>query len=67
MKQHEIQTMIHYPIPPHKQKAYEEWNQFKYPISEQIHSEIVSLPISPVMDMADVKQVVEVINAYRTI
>ncbi|MNW45057.1 dTDP-3-amino-3,6-dideoxy-alpha-D-galactopyranose transaminase [compost metagenome] len=67
MKQHEIQTMIHYPIPPHKQKAYEEWNQFSYPISEQIHSEVVSLPISPVMDMDDVKQVVEVINAYRTI
>lgn len=60
-----IQTMIHYPIPPHKQKAYEEWNNLSYPISEQIHSQIVSLPISPVMDEEEVKCVVEAVNEYR--
>ncbi|MGN7761966.1 DegT/DnrJ/EryC1/StrS family aminotransferase [Paenibacillus sp. 22594] len=60
-----IQTMIHYPIPPHKQKAYKEWNDLVFPISEKIHSEILSLPISPVMDMDDVKRIVEVVNEYR--
>ncbi|MEK3865995.1 DegT/DnrJ/EryC1/StrS family aminotransferase [Paenibacillus sp. FSL H7-0716] len=60
-----IQTMIHYPIPPHKQEAYKEWNELSFPISEKIHSEILSLPISPVMDMEDVKRIVEVVNEYK--
>lgn len=60
-----VQTMIHYPIPPHKQEAYKEWDDRSYPISEKIHSEVVSLPISPVMDQADVIRVVEVVNEYR--
>ncbi|AIQ26304.1 DegT/DnrJ/EryC1/StrS family aminotransferase [Paenibacillus sp. FSL H7-0737] len=66
MTQKGIQTMIHYPIPPHKQEAYKEWNELSFPISEKIHSEIVSLPISPVMDLEDVKKVVEVVNDFRT-
>lgn len=60
-----IQTIIHYPIPPHKQQAYREWNNLSYEISEKIHSEILSLPISPVMDWDEVKKVVEVINKYE--
>ncbi|GIP60275.1 aminotransferase [Paenibacillus woosongensis] len=66
MSKREIQTMIHYPIPPHKQKAYEEWNQLSFPISEKIHSEIVSLPISPVMNMEAVNQVVGAVNEYES-
>lgn len=66
MNKREIQTMIHYPIPPHKQKAYEEWNQLSFPISEKIHSEIVSLPISPVMNMEAVNQVVGAVNEYES-
>lgn len=65
MKLNGIQTMIHYPIPPHKQAAYAEWGHLSFPISEKIHSEIVSLPISPVMDMEDVQRVVEVVNEYK--
>ncbi|MEK4197185.1 DegT/DnrJ/EryC1/StrS family aminotransferase [Paenibacillus sp. FSL L8-0493] len=65
MNQKGIQTMIHYPIPPHKQEAYKEWNELSFPISEKIHSEILSLPISPVMDMEDVKRIVEVVNEYK--
>lgn len=65
MNQKGIQTMIHYPIPPHKQEAYKEWNELSFPISEKIHSEIVSLPISPVMDMEDVIRIVEVVNEYK--
>ncbi|SDH58726.1 dTDP-4-amino-4,6-dideoxygalactose transaminase [Aneurinibacillus thermoaerophilus] len=59
-----IQTLIHYPIPPHKQKAYSEWQQESFPISEQIHSEVVSLPISPVMSREEVERVVEAVNRY---
>ncbi|MCR8844858.1 DegT/DnrJ/EryC1/StrS family aminotransferase [Paenibacillus sp. SC116] len=65
MTQQGVQTMIHYPIPPHKQEAYKEWNALSFPISEKIHSEIVSLPISPVMDMEDVERVVEAVNEYK--
>lgn len=59
-----IQTLIHYPIPPHKQQAYKEWSNLSFPITEQIHEEVLSLPISPVMLEEEVKYVVEVCNAY---
>lgn len=60
-----IDTMIHYPIPPHKQRAYEEWNNNQYPITERIHNEVVSLPMSPVMTKDEVKKVVEVVNGFE--
>lgn len=66
MSRNNVQTMIHYPIPPHKQEAYKEWNDLVFPISERIHAEVVSLPISPVMEMEDIKRVVEVVNEYKT-
>lgn len=59
-----IQTNIHYPTPPHKQGAYSEWANQSYPISEEIHRTILSLPISPVMTDEEVKKVVEVVNEY---
>lgn len=59
-----VQTLIHYPIPPHKQKAFEKWNTLVYPITEAIHNEVLSLPISPVMDDAEVDKVIELINSY---
>lgn len=59
-----IQTLIHYPTPPHKQQAYSEWNHLSFPITEQIHREVVSLPISPVMSDADAKLVVKIVNSY---
>ena len=59
-----IQTLIHYPIPPHLQKAYLEWNNLSFPISEQIHQEIISLPLSPVMTDEEVMRVCSVINTY---
>lgn len=67
MNENGIQTLIHYPIPPHKQAAYKEWGHLNYPISEQIHNEIVSLPISPVFDLEDARYVAEVINRYEAI
>lgn len=59
-----IQTIIHYPTPPHKQGAYKEWNNLNFPITEEIHRTIISIPISPVMTDEEVKEVVEVINEY---
>lgn len=59
-----IQTNIHYPTPPHKQGAYKEWENQSYPISEEIHRTILSLPISPVMTAEEVKKVVEVVNEF---
>lgn len=59
-----VQTLIHYPIPPHKQEAYKEWNNLSFPITEQIHNEVLSLPISPVMPEDEVEMVIELINAF---
>ena len=64
LEDNHIQTLIHYPTPPHKQEAYKEWNHLSYPITEKIHSEILSLPISPVMTDEEMKKVVEVVNAF---
>ena len=61
----EIQTLIHYPIPPHKQNAYKEWSNESYPISEQIHNEILSLPISGIQTLLDTKKIVHLLNNYK--
>ena len=66
LKDNEIQTLIHYPIPPHKQPAYNEWNNLSYPIAEEIHRTELSLPISPVLTDEEVAKVVEVVNNYES-
>ena len=60
-----VQTNIHYPTPPHKQLAYQEWNNLSLPITEKIHREVMSLPISPVMTDAEVQKLVEIVNAFK--
>lgn len=62
LREHGIQTLIHYPIPPHRQVAYKEWNEIRLPVTEKIHNEVLSLPISPVITNEEVKEVVQVIN-----
>ena len=59
-----VQTIIHYPIPPHKQACYKEWNHLSFPITEQIHCEELSLPMSQCLMEADIKNVVKIINKY---
>jgi dTDP-4-amino-4,6-dideoxygalactose transaminase len=59
-----IQTLIHYPIPPHKQAAYKEWNTLSFPVTELIHQQVLSLPISPVMTQEEVCFVVDTINKF---
>lgn len=60
-----IQTLIHYPVPPHKQTAYMEWNNISLPVTEQIHEQELSLPISPVMDIKDVQTITRKINDFN--
>lgn len=62
--ENDVQTLIHYPIPPHKQNCYKSWNSLSYPITEKIHNEVLSLPISPVMSDEEVRQVIEILNRY---
>jgi len=59
-----IQTVIHYPVPPHKQPAYKELDNLHLPVSEQIHTEIISLPISPVITMEELNFIAETVNKY---
>ena len=59
-----IQTLIHYPIPPNKQLAFEGMNHFDFPITNFIHGEVLSLPISPVTEEEDVKRVIQILNEF---
>jgi len=60
-----IQTLIHYPIPSHKQKAYRGWNSMSLPITEQIHHEVLSLPIDPIISVNDLLKVCNIINEFK--
>jgi dTDP-4-amino-4,6-dideoxygalactose transaminase len=59
-----IKTLIHYPIPPHKQKAFSEWNHLTYPITEKIHNEVLSIPLYPLLSLKERKYIVDMINKY---
>lgn len=60
-----IQTQIHYPTPPHKQKAYEEWNNLSFPITELIHQQVLSLPLYNGITQDELKHIVTIINNWR--
>lgn len=64
LKNQDVETLIHYPIPPHKQKALKDYEALHLPITEDIHNTIVSLPISPVMSENEVTQIINTINKY---
>ena len=59
-----VQTLIHYPLAPHKQEAYKEWSDENLPISERIHDEALSLPISGVQSLDDTMKIVKVVNEF---
>ncbi|MCH5229659.1 MAG: DegT/DnrJ/EryC1/StrS family aminotransferase [Muribaculaceae bacterium] len=65
LKRHDIETLIHYPLPPHKQKCYSQWNSLSFPITESIHNRELSLPISPVITDEEVNKVIESINKFK--
>lgn len=64
LTQNDIQTIIHYPIPPHKQQAYSDLNDLSFPIAEEMHDTVLSLPISPVMTDDEVKYVIDTLNKF---
>lgn len=65
LKDNDVHTLIHYPIPPHKQRAYYELSNLSLPITEKIHEQIVSLPISPVLTDSEVDYVIDIVNKYK--
>lgn len=65
LKENGVQTMIHYPIPPHKQKAYKEWNALSFPITERIHREELSIPCNQTMSLDDAKLIVTLLNNFH--
>ncbi len=60
-----VQTLIHYPIPPHQQQAYKAWNGQSHPLTEAIHQQVLSLPISPVMTDEQVATVIEACTTFK--
>lgn len=64
LKQNGIETLIHYPVASHRQKAFKHWNNLQLPITEKIHEEVLSLPISPVMTDEEVDFVIQKMNSW---
>lgn len=64
LKKNDVQTLIHYPIPIHKQQAYREFNNLSLPITEKIHNETISLPLSAVMSKKDIDSIIKILNKY---
>ncbi|WP_191117806.1 DegT/DnrJ/EryC1/StrS family aminotransferase [Vibrio campbellii] len=65
LSQNDVQTLVHYPIPPHKQIAYCELNYLSKPITEMIHQQVISLPLDPTMDNELVTQVIQLVNEFK--
>ncbi len=59
-----IETLIHYPIPPHRQAAFAEFSGLELPVTEKIHREVLSLPCNPAMSKDDIRQVIKAINSF---
>ena len=64
LTEHGVQTLIHYPIPPHKQECYREWHCRSYPITERIHAQELSVPMNQVITMEEAQEVVKWLNAF---
>jgi dTDP-4-amino-4,6-dideoxygalactose transaminase len=62
-----IQTLIHYPIPAHFQKAYAEWRKRSYPVTEKIHSQVLSLPMTPLMKFENTYELSNILNSYQNL
>lgn len=65
LEKNDIQTLIHYPVPPHQQEAYREWNQLHFPITERLHEMELSLPVSQVFTHSEAELVCNCINEFR--
>ncbi|MGK0386868.1 MAG: dTDP-4-amino-4,6-dideoxygalactose transaminase [Patiriisocius sp.] len=64
LKQEGVGTLVHYPIAPHQQEAFKEFDTLAFPVSETLHQQVISLPMSPVMTAVQIEKVINVVNAY---
>ena len=64
LTEHGIQTLIHYPIPPHQQECYKQWNHFSFPITERIHAQELSIPMNQAITPQQAEQIVQSINSF---
>jgi len=64
LQENGIETLIHYPIPPHMQQCYKYLSKFKLPVTESLHNEVLSLPIYPYLKETEVSRIINVINKY---
>lgn len=64
LKDNGIETMIHYPIPPHKQKALSDWNNLSFQITEKIHEEVLSIPLNSSLEVSDIQHIITTLNNY---
>ena len=65
LKEHGIETLIHYPIPPHQQECYQEWNHLHFPITEKIHAQELSIPMNQAISAEEAKEIVAALNSFR--
>ncbi|MBP5713387.1 MAG: DegT/DnrJ/EryC1/StrS family aminotransferase [Prevotella sp.] len=65
LRDHGVETQIHYPIPPHKQKCYADWNSLSLPITEQIHAQELSIPCHPAMTLKEASIVADLLNLFQ--
>ena len=64
LRENGVETQIHYPIPPHKQQCFKEWNQLSFPITEQIHSQELSIPCHQAMTKEEVYMIIDLLNSF---
>ncbi len=64
LKENQVGFLVHYPVPPHRQEAFVEYADLSFPVTDKIHNEVVSIPISPVLSDTDVEKIISVLNNY---
>ena len=64
LRENGVETQIHYPIPPHKQQCFKEWNQQSFPITDQIHSLELSIPCHQAMTKEEVDMIIDLLNSF---
>ena len=64
LKDNGVETQIHYPIPPHKQRCYSDWNNLSFPITEQIHAQELSIPCHQAMTKKEVDEIINLLNSF---
>ena len=67
LQENGVQSLVHYPLPPHKQQAYKEWNDMSLSHTEKLHQQVMSLPVDPTMKDEDIEFVIEVVNSFNEI